>query len=232
MKIYTVFVEAKTSGNIGFLARSMKNFGFDKLVLINPCKLEDSAYFQAMHAKEIVEEALFYDNLDDFLKEKKITTVIGTTGTPGGNHNIKRTPITPEELGKSINTEDNIALLFGRENYGLTNEEIKKCDILVSIPTHPDYPIMNITHAATILFYEIYKNIKEYPVESIDIASYEDKQVLNNLIDEIMEKIDYPEHKEKIAKTIVKRILGRSFVTGREAKNLRGTLKRINQRIK
>ena len=62
MKIYTVFVEAKTPGNIGFLARCMKNFDFDTMVLINPCKLDESSYYQAVHAQDIVENALIYDD--------------------------------------------------------------------------------------------------------------------------------------------------------------------------
>lgn len=231
MKIYTVFVEAKTPGNIGFLARCMKNFNFNDLVLINPCTLDESAYYQAVHAKNLVENALIYDSLDEFIEDKKIINVIGTTGSPGGNHNIKRMPITPEELGKSINTNGNIALLFGREGDGLNNKEIDLCDILVSIPTNDEYPIMNITHAASIIFYEIFKNQKEYPVDSIDIATFEDKEILVSQINTIISKLDYPEHKEKIVKNISKHILGRSFITGREVKTLRGTLKRINQRI-
>ena len=52
--IYVVFVEPKTPGNIGFLARTMKNFGLSNLVLINPCQLEHEAYYQSMHAREII----------------------------------------------------------------------------------------------------------------------------------------------------------------------------------
>lgn len=231
MKIYTVFVEPKTSGNIGFLARSMKNFGLKKLVLINPCKLENDAYYQAMHARELVQDAMIYDNLEEFIKDNKITSVIGTTGTPGGSYNIKRIPITPDELGKTMHVDGNIALLFGREGDGLSNQEIEQCDVLVTIPTSDEYPIMNITHAATIIFYEIFKNKKNYPVEDMDISSYEDKEILTNLTEDIISKLDYPEHKEKQVKIIVKRIIGRAFIAGRESQTLRGTLKRINTRI-
>ncbi|RAP46790.1 MAG: RNA methyltransferase [Methanosphaera sp. rholeuAM74] len=232
MKIYTVFVEPKTAGNIGFLARSMKNFGLKKMVLINPCELENSAYYQAMHAREIVQDAKIYDNLNDFLTENEITHVVGTTGKPGGSYNIKRIPITPEELAKSMKVNGNIALLFGREGIGLTNDEIELCDVLVSIPASDEYPIMNVTHAATIIFYEIFKNIKDYPVEDMEIASLEDKRVINDLCDEIISKLHYPEHKERIVKLIVKRVIGRSFMAGRETNKLRGTLKRINERLK
>jgi len=232
LKIYSVFVEPKTPGNIGFLARSMKNFGFKKLVLINPCELENSAYYQASHARDLVQDAKIYDNINEFVEDNKITTIVGTTGTAGGSYNVPRIPITPEELGKSIDGDGNIALLFGREGEGLSNEELEMCDILVTIPTSDEYPIMNISHAATILFYEIYKNKKEYPVEDLEIASYEDKKIISKLCDNIISELDYPEHRRKNVEIVVKRIIGRAFIAGRELNILRGTLKRIHTKMK
>lgn len=231
MKIYTVFVEPETSGNIGFLARCMKNFGLHDLVLINPCTLKDDAYYQAMHAKDLVKNALIYNTVDEFVKDKEITSLVGTTGTAGGSYNVPRIPITPDELGKTMHVNGNIALLFGREGDGLSNHELESCDVLVTIPTSDEYPIMNITHAASIIFYEIFKNKKDYPVDNLDVASYEDKKILTNLTDEIVSKLDYPEHKERQAKIIIKRIIGRAFIAGRESRTLRGTLNRINTRI-
>lgn len=234
MTIYTVFVEPKTSGNIGFLARCMKNFNLKKMVLINPCELKNDAYYQAMHARELVQDALIYDTIDEFIKDKQITQTIATTGTPGGSYNLPRIPITATQMGEKINTQNgNIALLFGREGDGLDNEELEKCDVLVTIPTSDEYPIMNITHAACIIFYEIFKNNnKQYPIEDMDIANYEDKKVLDESIDNIINKLEYPPHKRRQAKIVLKRIIGRSFITGRELKNMRGILNRMNQRIK
>jgi TrmH family RNA methyltransferase len=231
LKIYTVFVEPKTPGNIGFLARTMKNFGLKKLVLIKPCKLENSAYYQAMHARELVQDAKIYDSIEEFIEENEITTLVGTTGTAGGSYNIPRIPITPEELAKKMHIDGNIALVFGREGEGLSNEELELCDILVTIPTSDEYPIMNISHAAAIVFYEIYKNQKDYPIDDFDIASYEDKKVITDLCNEIISKLDYPDHKRKNIKIITKRIIGRAFIAGRESKTLRGALKRINAKI-
>lgn len=231
MKIYTVFVEAKTPGNIGFLARTMKNFGLKKLVLIKPCKLENSAYYQAVHARELVQDALIYDSIEEFIEDQKITTLVGTTGTAGGSYNIPRIAITPDELANNIGTGGNVALVFGREGEGLSNEELELCDVLVTIPTSDEYPIMNISHAAAIVFYEIFKHKKDYPIDEMDIADYEDKKIITKLCDEIISKLDYPSHKRKNIKIITKRIIGRAFITGRETNTLRGTLKRINNKI-
>lgn len=232
MKIYTVFVEPKTPGNIGFLARTMKNFGLKKLVLINPCKLENSAYYQAVHARELVQDAQVYGSIEEFIEDNEITTTVGTTGTAGGSYNIPRIPVTPDELASNINTGGNVALIFGREGEGLSNEELELCDVLVTIPTSDEYPIMNISHAAAIVFYEIFKQKKDYPVDDMDIADYEDKKIITELCDEIISQLEYPDHKRRNVEIIAKRIIGRAFIAGREAKTLRGTLNRINNKIK
>lgn len=232
MKIYSVFVEPKTPGNIGFLARTMKNFGFKKLVLINPCEFDNSTYYQASHARDVVQDAKIYDSITKFIEDNEITTIVGTSGTAGGSYNVPRIPITPNELGKTLHVDGNIAILFGREGDGLSNEELELCDILVTIPTDDEYPIMNISHAAAIVLYEIHKNQKDYPVDNMEIASFEDKKIITKLCNEIISKLDYPEHKRKNVEIITKRIIGRAFIAGRESKMLRGTLKRVNVRIK
>ena len=176
--LYIVFVECETSGNVGFLARTMANFGIKNLVLINPCELKDDAYYQSMHAREIVESSQIYDTLEHFLESKGIDFIIGSTGTPGGSYNLSRIPIKPEELSVKMNPNNKIAILFGREGDGLSNEEIDKCDIIVSIPTDPSYPIMNITHAAAIIFYEIFKNRNQFPKEGLDESTHIEKEHL------------------------------------------------------
>ena len=90
--------------------------------------------------------------------------------------------------------------LFGREGDGLTNQELELCDLVVSIPTHESYPILNITHAAAIIFYELFKTQKKYPVENLDEASLEEKKGLIDYADEVLDKLDYPPHKKKVKK--------------------------------
>ncbi|HHT18978.1 MAG: TrmJ/YjtD family RNA methyltransferase [Euryarchaeota archaeon] len=229
--IYVVFVEPKTPGNIGFLARTMKNFGLSNLVLINPCQLEHEAYYQSMHAREIIYNRQEHDSLKVFLKKASIDFVVGTTGTAGGSYNLPRISITPENLAQSLNIQGDIALIFGREGDGLTNQELELCDLVVSIPTHESYPILNITHAAAIIFYELFKTQKKYPVENLDEASLEEKKGLIDYADEVLDKLDYPPHKKKNASIVFKRILGRAFISGREAHTLKGMFRRIRDRI-
>ncbi len=227
--LYVVFVECETSGNVGFLARTMANFGLKNLVLINPCELKDDAYYQSMHAKEIVESAEIYDTLEHFLESKGIDFIIGSTGTPGGSYNLSRIPIKPEELSIKMNPSNKIAILFGREGDGLTNSEIDKCDIIVSIPTDPSYPIMNITHAAAIIFYEIFKNRNSFPKEGLDESTHIEKEYLLKSMDDVISNLDIPEHKKRNGNKTFKNIVNRAFITGRESHTLMGILRHIKE---
>ena len=230
--IYVVFVEPESPGNIGFLARTMKNFGLTNLVLINPCKMENESYYKAMHARDVVSNSETYCSLKEFLKSKEIDSAIGTTGNAGGSYNVARIAVSPEQLADTINYNGNMALIFGREGNGLSNEEISLCDVIVSIPTHDYYPILNITHAAAIIFYEMFKREKSYPVDRIESASAAEKESLINCIDEIILKLGYPRHKSKNASLVFRKIIGRAFISEREAHTLKGTFRRIKVRIK
>ncbi|WP_297983296.1 RNA methyltransferase [uncultured Methanobrevibacter sp.] len=229
--IYVVFVECETPGNIGFLARTMGNFGLKKLVLINPPELKDEAFYQAMHARETVENALVYESVEEFAKDKSIDFIVGSTGMPGGSYNLSRIPIKPEELGKSMNYNEKIAILFGREGDGLSNEEIEMCDIIVSIPTDPSYPIMNISHAAAIILYEIFKNRNEYPVEGLSESTALEKEYLLKDMEQLIEHLPIPEHKKKNGLKTFKNIINRAFITGREAHTFKGILRRLNLKL-
>lgn len=229
--IYIVFVECETPGNIGFLARTMANFGLKNLVLINPPSLTNEAYYQATHGKYIVENAKIYPTLDEFYQSQRIDFKVASTGTVGGSYNLARIPIKPEELGKSINVENKIAILFGREGDGLSNKEIGDCDICVSIPTDPTYPIMNISHAAAIIFYELFKNKHEFGVEGLSESSSLEKEYLQKDMDSLIDSLDIPEHKKKNGKKTFNNIISRAFITGREAHTMKGILRRLNNKL-
>ncbi len=229
--IYIVFVECETPGNIGFLARTMANFGLKNLVLINPPTLTNDAYYQATHGKYIVENAKIYQTLDEFYQSQRIDFKVASTGMAGGSYNLSRIPVKPEELGKSMNVSNKIAILFGREGNGLTNKEIEDCDICVSIPTDPTYPIMNISHAAAIIFYELFKNKHDYGVEGLSEGSEFEKELVVRDMNDLIDSLDIPEHKKKNGKKTFNNIISRAFITGRETHTLKGILRRLKNKI-
>ena len=229
--IYVVFVECETPGNIGFLARTMANFGLKNLILINPPKLTDEAYYQATHGKYIVENAKVYKTLDEFYQSQRIDFKVASTGMAGGSYNLSRIPIRPDELGKSMNVSNKIAILFGREGDGLTNKEITDCDICVSIPTDPTYPIMNISHAAAIIFYELFKNKHDFGVRGLEESSGLEKEYLVKDMEDLINSLDIPDHKKRNGLKTFRNIINRAFITGREAHTLKGILRRLKNKI-
>ena len=229
--IYIVFVECETPGNIGFLARTMANFGLKNLILINPPKLTDEAYYQATHGKYIVENAKIFKTLDEFYQSQRIDFKVASTGMVGGSYNLSRIPLKPEALAQSINVSNKIAILFGREGNGLTNKEIEDCDICVSIPTDPTYPIMNISHAAAIILYELFKNKNDFSVKGLDESTSLEKEYLIKDMKEIIDSLDIPDHKKRNGLKTFNNIISRAFITGREAHTFKGILRRIKLKV-
>ncbi|MBS3163016.1 RNA methyltransferase [Candidatus Woesearchaeota archaeon] len=216
--------EFQTPGNIGAIARAMKNFEFTHLVLLNPkCNhLSKESLDRATHAKEILKNAKIIKNHDDY------DTLIGTTAILGTDFNLQRNPITPEQLSK-MTFKGKVGLIIGREGDGMRNEELGKCDIIVTIPTSKKYPTMNVSHATTILLYELFKNSKKEKVgDSIRHATKDDKERIFKLVNETLKKLEFAtEAKQNTQRLIWKKLIGKSNLTKRELMVLYGFLRKI-----
>ena len=212
-----VLVELKIPENIGFIARVMKNFGFKNLVLYK-CNVRKESYTTAAHAKDIIEKAKIIDSLEDYLGKKSL--VIGTTGIKAGNRRYIRKSLTPEELKKIV--KENSAILFGREDFGLFDEEFKLCNVVVSIPTSSDYPIMNVSHAAAIILYELSKT----EIKSEDFAAQEDIDILVRYFEDLMYSVWYPKHRIEKSKVILKRAFGKANMTKNEIHHISGIIRK------
>lgn len=223
--ISIILVEPQTPGNIGAVARVMKNFGFYSLILINPkCDpLSPDSKNRAKWAQDILKRAKIKTSIP------KLHTLIATTSQVGTDYNIPRSPITPSQLSKRLNIDKKIGLVFGREGTGLTNEEISGCDFTLTIPTHKRYPTLNLSHSVSIILYEIFKSKdKENIIEHIKAAQKKDKEHLLSLIDIQLKSMDFKtSSKRKTQQVIWKRIIGKSFLTKREAFALMGFFKKL-----
>lgn len=226
--ISVILVEPETEGNIGAIARVMKNFDFKELVLINPkadC-LGREALDRATHAKDILKKA----KVKDFSYLKRFDYLIGTTAMLGSDYNIPRNPLTPEQLAEKISkVNGKIGILIGREGTGLNNEEIKKCDFVVAIPTSKKYPTMNISHAVSILLYELFKRLGNGKIDDhINFATKKDKEIILRYVDKALDRMEFSTKEKKETQRIVwKRIVGKAMLTKREAFALIGFLKKL-----
>jgi len=217
MSIKIVLIEPKIQGNLGAIARSMKNFGFKDLILVNPkCKIGKEARNRAKHANDILDKAKILK------KWPKLDTLIATSGKTGNDYNILRNPISPREL-KEIIPNKSVGLIFGREDKGLTNEELAKCDFMVKIPTNKNYPILNLSMAVTIMLYEL-SDLKN----EINSISEAEKNQIMKMLDKAMNKMDFAsEDKKNTQRLVWKKMISKSFMSRREAYALMGFLKKI-----
>lgn len=218
-------LEPITPGNIGAIARAMKNFDLKDLILINPrCDPKsEEAIKRSKHAKDVLKKAKI---VKKFSYLKKFDYIIGTTANVGStDYNLPRLPIKPEDL--KIKNKNSV-ILFGREDSGLTNKEILKCDFIVSIPSSKKYQTLNISHSATIIFYELFKQKKQTSHKHIRVATKQDKKIIFKIINEALNNLKFStKDKKETQKILWKRIIGKSYLTKREFQSMCGFFKKI-----
>ena len=153
-RIRVVLVNTGHPGNIGAVARAMKNMGISKLYLVDPSHppLHPYAVSRAAGADNILDDAVTVDKLVD--------AVADCSWVVGASARLRSIPVPvyePRECAEKAIDMDNtneVALVLGRERTGLTNEELECCNYLVHIPADPDYSSLNIAAAAQVLLYE------------------------------------------------------------------------------
>ena len=234
--INIVLVETSHPGNIGSVARAMKTMGLSKLSLINPRKFPSGeANALSGNATDILENAQVYKTIEDAIKTS--TFVYATSSR---NRTIQWPTVNVEKGAELIlnqtTAEKEISILFGREDRGLTNEELQLANTHIEIPANPDYPVLNLAMSAQILSYEIFK--ASHNTEARDWHDYPevDSANLQMLIDHFIEtavNIDviHPENPKKIISRI-KRMFSRLHPDEMEASFLRGFLAAINKKLK
>ena len=154
-QIRIVLVNTTHSGNVGAAARAMKNMGITQLVLVDPIAVIDGdAIVRASGASEILDSCVIVSSLDEAVAGCGL--VIGTSAR--GRH-IPWPLCSPRECGakakQAVANNNSVALVFGRESRGLTNEELHKCNAHVHIPTNPDFSSLNIAAAVQVMCYEM-----------------------------------------------------------------------------
>lgn len=223
------------SGNIGSSARVIKNFGFHCLVLISPlCEINAESYKFAVHAKDLLLSSKIYQSIDIFIEEEKIDFVVGTTARVGGDKNPRRNAILSQFIRDLELPKGNIAILFGNEETGLTNEELEKVDLLVTIPTSDIYPSLNLSHAVAIIAYELSLNLRKSRPLPYRFSTKEERNILIDYLLELADIVleEFGESRKRIYRDILFNWVNRAFLTGREVHSLIGFVRRLLARMK
>ena len=234
--VQIVLVETSHPGNIGSVARAMKNMGLANLALINPKKFpHQEATSLAGNATDVLENAKIFPSIQEAVKNSKVIYA-----TSARDRTIEWPTLTARdaalEIQELVLNEIQVSILFGREDRGLTNEELQLANKHLIIPAHPEYPVLNIAMSTQVVCYELYQSAQNNSVESWqDFPEYTSEE-LNNLIEhfnetvEALELVD-PKNPKQII-TRMERMFRRLYPDQMEGNFLRGFLKAVNKRIK
>ena len=186
------------SENIGACARGMKNFSFEKLIVINPKPIypNDKILATSVGAKNIINKSKIYNHLE--IAVKNMDYVIATSAR-FRNKNIKH--INLEDL-KKINFKKKVAFLFGSEASGLSNDDISYANYTLQIPTNPDFKSLNLSHSLIIIAQYVssilkLKTTKYKKSKKVKSASKKDIYNMFNLCIKNLEQINFFKPKEK-----------------------------------
>lgn len=211
MEITIMLVEPEYDRNIGYICRVMGNFGYEKLVVVNPkCEIGKDAVKYSKHGVNILKKA---NVVSSFKKEiKNYDFVIGTTAVKTRNRDTIRDvlPLRTFAKGLSYYKGKKILLVIGREGIGLNKYEISECDLMVTIESDRKYPTLNISHALAIVLYEISK--KRIKSEEIPVDKKE-KEALIRIFRKMAKKGKNP----KLAIACFRRVIGRAKIKKKEA---------------
>ena len=221
------------SENIGACARGMKNFNFNKLIIVDskPIFPNDKILATSVGAKNIINKAKSFENIEKSLKN--IDVVIATSAR-FRNKNIKH--IQLEDL-KKINYKKNVAFLFGSEASGLSNNEISYANYTLQIPTNPDFKSLNLSHSLIIIAHYVSSIINSkvsFFKKSNKVKSASKKEIvaMANLCIQNLEDINFFKSKEKkpIMLENLRNIFYRMELSTKEARILSGVFASLGKK--
>lgn len=231
-RIATVLVEPREPGNIGAAARALANMGLSRLILVNPADhLTSPAYRMALGGKEVLEGAEVCSSLSEALEG--CAFVVGTTRR---QRNARTEMLDARSAAREITEaarKNSVAVLFGREDRGLTNDEIEQCQRVATIPAARGNPSINLSQAVMVMAYEIFlagddeADAARSPVPRV-LATREKLEGLYAHMEEVLLMIDYLHgHNPRHMMRVFREIFGRAGLSEREVQALRGIFHQV-----
>ena len=226
--IAVILVRPKFPENMGSVARAMKNMGLSRLLIVDGVSpLQIQAYQLASGAEEILERAEEVPSLREAIGG--MGCVVGMTSRQGRGRNPL---LTPEALVRTLlplSLKNSIALVFGSEKDGLTNEELSLCHLYARIPTAESFPSLNLAQAVIVIGYELFKATGPLPTHPLQVAPAGDLGNMFDHMEKALRGIGFfnANHPKRILGAL-KRIFGRSEMDEREVRILQGIWSRVD----
>jgi len=232
-RISVVLVGTQSPGNIGMVCRAMKNMGLADLRLVNPCRVDHpEATMFAVSARDLLEAAKIYTSLEDALADCEFS--VATTRRHGKYRNEISSPDQVVARFAACAPQSRLALVFGREDSGLTTDEVALCRWQATIPTADEYGSLNLSQAVLIFCYEFLKGGAPAPADADakparEIAGSAVLEPLYDQMERTFLKIGYlnPQNPDHMMRTM-RRIFSRAELDDREVSALRGLLSQID----
>jgi TrmH family RNA methyltransferase len=228
MSIRIVLVDTNHPGNIGAVARAMKNMGLRDLHLVRPRLFpHEEATSRASGADDVLAAAQVHDDFAAGIAGCGL--VIGTSAR---SRHLPWDLVEPRECAAravAASATGNVALVFGSERFGLSNAELNRCNLLVTIPTHPDYSSLNIAMAVQVVAYELWLLMRPGPPapqpRDVPLATADEMGKLYAHLEQVLDEIDFRDRTGGDNLMIrIRRLFNRAQVDQNEVNILRGIL--------
>jgi TrmH family RNA methyltransferase len=229
-----ILIDTMEAGNIGASARALKNLGFSRLELVRPKEFpSDKTGWFAHGAQDILSTVRVHPELAHALQD--VSAVIGTTRRTGKKRGLVYPVREAVERVRHLSEKNRVALLFGKEDRGLTSDETAACSFMIRIPASPENPSFNLAQAVLIVAYELsYTDCTLGPPPAI-ISTQE----LSNLFQRLRRTIRMTgyspkgirDDEEQIMREL-KRLLAKAALTDREGRMLHGILSQIEEGLR
>lgn len=244
--IRIVMINTSDSGNIGAAARALKTMGFSRLYLVEPKDYPSGkATARASGAADVLHHAVVTQTLDEALQGCQLVV-----GTSARMRSIPWPVMTPREFANMLGGERDdteVAIVFGREDSGLTNDELRRCHYHVSIPGNPEYSVLNVAAAVQVIAYELRMKLVEQPEPAEDsqdtpsmvisrtewdapLVSTEDmERFFQHLEQTLLDIRFYDPNNPRQILTRIRRLFSRTRLDRLEMNLMRGILARVQQ---
>ncbi|MCX7673672.1 MAG: RNA methyltransferase [Thiobacillaceae bacterium] len=230
-RVRIVLVETSHPGNLGAAARAMKTMGLKHLYLVAPrCAIDEEARARASRAVDVLEAAVICDDLGPALAD-----CVLTAATTSRRRDLPHPAYTPRQAAPALLAaaqEGPVALVFGSETFGLTNEQLAKCRWLINIPTNPDYGSLNLAAAVQVLAYELRCTLDDrvLPLPRFDAASHAEIEALLAELEHTLTAIGFldPRHPKRLMPRL-RRFFARAGLEREEVAIWRGILNALGR---
>jgi tRNA/rRNA methyltransferase len=227
--IAIVLIGTRYPENIGAAARAMLNMGVERLILVDP-QNDDPGRIRKMatHAASVVVEKMeVYDNLKEALADFQY--VVGTTARLGGQRKVVSSPAKLARKLIPLSDQNRIAILFGPEDRGLSNVDIRSCHTLVNIPT-AEFSSLNLAQAVMVVCYELFRFSLDKPGEFAPrLANQHELDAMYDQLKEVLMRISFinPDNPDYFMNNL-RHFFTRMQLRAKEVQIIRGLCRQVN----